>query len=92
MHFQTTFRWLTAYKIKYHSVAQQCLHCCKIDQPMLWRGGGVEGRTPKPLNRLTKNLVLVITSAMTSRMPKLKTNTPLGTWQHMREISPSRGF
>jgi len=21
----------------FHSVAWQCLHCCKIDQPILWR-------------------------------------------------------
>jgi len=37
-----------------HSVARQCLHCCKIDQPILWRycsnfffwGGGSECQNP----------------------------------------------
>jgi len=49
-------------------------------------------RTPKPLNKLTKNLVWVITTAMTPRKPKLKTIAPLGAWRRMREISPSHGF
>ena len=43
--------------------------------------------TPKPLNRLTKNLARVITSAMTPRVPKLKTNTLLGALRCMREIT-----
>jgi len=30
-------------------------------------------RTPKPLKRLTKKFGMLITSAMTPRMPKLKT-------------------
>ena len=53
------------------------------------RGEGGEGRAhnPQPLNRLTKNLASVITLAITPRMPKLKTNAPLGTWRHMHKIS-----
>jgi len=55
-------------------------------------GAGV--RTPKPLNRLTKNLVWVITSVMTPHMPYLvETITTLAAWPHnMHEISPSHGF
>ena len=49
-------------------------------------------RTPKPMNRLTKNLARVITSAMTPRMPKFKTIALLGAWRRMREILPSRCF
>jgi len=47
------------------------------------------GGVPNPQNLLTK---MWRGSAMTPRMPKLKTNAPLGTWRRMRELSPSRGF
>jgi len=43
-------------------------------------------RTPKLLNQLTKNLAWVITSALTPRMLKLKTDAPLGAWWRMHEI------
>jgi len=83
---------LTYRNLIYHSVARQCLHSCKIDQPTMeivkFRGV----RTPKSINRLTKNLAWVITSAMTPRTPKFKTIPPLRAWQRMREISPSCGF
>jgi len=49
-------------------------------------------RTPKPLNKLTKNLAWVIMSAMTPCMPKLIMNAQLGTWWCKCEISPSRGL
>jgi len=49
-------------------------------------------RTPNPMNRLTKNLVWVIMSAITPDMPKFKTIVPLGALQCMCKIWLSRGF
>ena len=60
----------------HHSAAWLYLHCCKSDQAMeitrFW------GRTPNPLNWLTKNLVWVITLAMTLCILKFKMTIPLG--------------
>ena len=52
--------------------------------------GGEQNPKTKTLNRLTKNLAWVITLAMTPCIPKFKTNAPLGTWWHMREICDPR--
>jgi len=71
----------------YHSVAQQCIHCCKIDQPYPMEIVKFRViRTPKPRNQLTKNWQWVIMSVITPHVPKLKMITPLAAWQRMREI------
>jgi len=46
----------------------------------------------KTLKRLTKNLVWMITSAITSGMPKFKKIAPLGALRRMHKMSPLRVF
>jgi len=50
----TSSLWCTV--LGYHSIARKCLHCCKNDQPSCGDSKISGVRTPKPLNRLTKNL------------------------------------
>ena len=49
---------------RHHSVARQCLHCCKGDHLFVWRMEKIGGITQKPLHRLSQNLARVITSAI----------------------------
>ena len=49
-------------------------------------------RTPKPLNRSTHNLALVITSAISPCTPKFNAIAPVGASGQVAEISLSRSY
>jgi len=53
-------------------IAQQYLHCSKIDQPILQRQPNFGGQNSKHRYQVTKNLASVNMLAMTLGMPKLK--------------------